>query len=273
MKLIYKYREWKVPQKTILTNNCLWFPSVKTLRKIDPDELTNYVDFTKVPEEERIQYFVGVSERLNEGKSRAEIHQEAINMFVKEKASNWKTYNSMGEVYGKTFATKVGICSFSSNYDIAQQWENYAGNFFGICIGFDLEKLQKHFGRGHGGIIRYKQELDHPASTFNLIEDAFVTHCTKLNKYSDEEEHRYLLMDPSLSVDEEYQDKGEVLPEYVYNEIIVGHKLLENDAAKTELFGILEKRFLHCEKFSTLITGNKILKVPIGSFSTLNSEP
>jgi hypothetical protein len=257
MSIIYKYRGWNETHKSLLTKNILWFPSAKSLRKIDPSEMTNYVDFTKVEESKRLPYFFKVAERKDPNRSVLEIINEANDLFFREKSNNWNIYNNMGKVYGESIGNKMGICSLSETNDLDHQWKNYSNNFFGFCVGFDLDILRNYIG-GHGGIIRYVQELDHPAPTFDLMIDAFTVHCTKLVKYENEKEHRYLKGNERLKEDEEYKDQGYKIPIETYREIIIGNKLLEDKNVSEELTEIIQKRYSHCKILKSFYERGKI---------------
>lgn len=257
MSIIYKYRGWNDTHKSLLAKNILWFPSAEQLRKDDPTELTNYCDFSKVNENERLPYFFKVAERNNPHRSQLEIIKEANELFFEEKNNEWKTYNEMGKVYGESIGNKMGICSFSEKNDLIHQWKNYSSDFNGFCVGFDLNDLRNVIG-GHGGLIRYVPKLDHPAPTFDLMMDVFVVHCTKLDKYANEGEHRYIKGDAALDIDQEYTSSGFEIPAEIYREIIIGHDLLRDKNSENEILEIIKNRFSHCKVSKTVLVGDKI---------------
>ncbi len=228
-EIVYKYRKVNEQHLTLLTENKLWFPSVRTLRKEDENEYKNYMDYSKLSEPEKIDYIFNLA---------GDDRELAISKIEECKRDNWILFDEMGKRSGEEYAKKVGVCSFSRRNDIKYQWEEYADNFNGFCIGFDLSILAERIN-GHFATVTYNH-YKHEAPSMTIM-DAFKMGATKKKDFVSENEFRICKLHGELAEDEEYQDSGTIIPTSAYKEIILGHKL--DDHYRTKILSLLKENF------------------------------
>ena len=259
--IIYKYRPWETPYKSILEENQLWFPSVRTLRINDSNELTNYPNFTLLPDNDKYALLYD-SLDLNRPTLNKDLKIRIVNKkFEEGRLNNWKDFESIGREISELISSKIGICSFSKNKNILNQWKEYAAEFKGICVGFEFELIHNTIG-GHFGPINYNA-CKHPSAVYNSpndnMENLFNLDCTKLENFIEENEFRYNKIDSTLKEHEFYKDKGHTIPPDAFKEIIIGEKNNERD----NIINLCRTKFPSAILFEALLNYDKVEIVPL----------
>jgi hypothetical protein len=133
---LWKYMSLGQYLESMIDNNTLWFSSPKDFN--DPYDC-NFECARKQFTIDEIRAF------WNKQKKNEEIPNHTAKEIIQQWANNPNDFYEA--IYG-SFLNAIqdcGVCCFSSEFNHPLMWAHYTRNHFGVCIGFDTQKLLSNF--------------------------------------------------------------------------------------------------------------------------------
>ena len=138
--IVYKYRDWKDEHhKKILTDCEIYLAHPKKLN--DPQDCNRVLRYDLLSKEETEKLIVVFLRRKYQTWDDATINKEADN--IMSQPSKIRALRELGETTMSERRDSVGVFSVSRKGNITDQWEGYANQHQGFCVGFDTYRLAK----------------------------------------------------------------------------------------------------------------------------------
>ena len=152
-KTIYKYRDWKNEyHKKIIINQDLFIPSPKNFN--DPYDCKLPVSFHLLKNNKELarKYFENTIREFHPSISQIKLTKKVEEKLKHKDYEDVKFIEKINNDLIKWTQENLGIFSATAVNDNILMWAHYANNHTGICIGFDLIKLQETFNLSFGNI-------------------------------------------------------------------------------------------------------------------------
>ena len=204
-KILYKYRSWDNPNhKKIIANNKIFFCSAKKFN--DPFDATIPVRYDRSTKEQRYHYYLKHTSKVFQ-----QLDQSKIQKIAAECLERGYFHQSFHQKWLRFFHQQkrfkdFGIFSLTGSRNNLVMWSHYSDAHRGFCVGFDTNKLLKHFEKGSKAkrisctLHKVKYEKKYPLfKPTGLSADDFAIEplITKSSHWEYENEYRLILMTES----------------------------------------------------------------------------
>lgn len=191
MATLYKYKPWNKFTKEILEKGELYFPSVKQLN--DPYE--GFVPYKFEESELTPDKIFDVMYKIAKDQH-PDLEEEKLQEFVYENQKDDLLHNAehlrkQSEKMRDELDSRYGIMSLTSKRDDFLMWSYYTDSHKGICIGFDIDRLQEKV-QGIFGKVTYASQVPilHLSDLMDPIKFYERSLSTKSHIWSHEDEYR-----------------------------------------------------------------------------------
>jgi hypothetical protein len=242
LKIIYKYRNWEsFIQRKSITNNEIYFASPKSLN--DPLEFINMFHYELLNYERQITFISRIMNDITPNLTKLNFNDNAKKWINQDKENGYKKLIKHGKDRTKDLRNKVGVFSAGRSANNNHLWVNYANNYRGFCIGYDLDELRnflsvRHHSSGFGGDVTYKETLPLIIPDIeNILVDISQMCLIKLNKWRHEDENRVLKFG--------FSNCKVSVKSSIIREIIVGEDM--SDYSKKKLLKYVFSKYKDCK--------------------------
>jgi hypothetical protein len=231
--IVYKFRNFTSNfHLRLLTNNEIYFSSPSDFN--DPFDLKISVDYSLLTtEERRIKYIDKIlGQAFPNLNTSGAIYGRNRQELIKKFKEDWLTLQEQYDTVNfKWTDDRLGVVSFSLQWDNILLWSHYSDNHTGFSVGIDMEELRKLGVIGAEGRVDYLESFPKidPIET-SLINELHTKAFSKSQVWRYEAEYRIVQIwsesTPHIG------ERTKIITDSCFKELILGMKISEENERK-----------------------------------------